>query len=81
MKLLKKTNYKRKVKTALWKSTTGTTPNAVKRKVKKKINPLYGTTTSGWLKPKKKIYNKVYKKSSFNLLDIFIKLIEKSGKR
>lgn len=68
---MRKTNYKRRMKNQMWKSTMGMTPSTAKRKVKKQINPIYGTKLSGNLKPKKKIYNKVYKKTTFSIWDIF----------
>lgn len=64
---LRKVNYKRRGKNLLSKSLTGTTPATMKRKVKSSINPIYGTKLSGSLKPKKKIYNKVYSKTSVSL--------------
>lgn len=70
---VRKTNYKRRAKNQLWKAATGTTPSATKRKIKKQINPLYGTKVSGSLKPKKKIYNKVYNKTSVSLFDKLFK--------
>ncbi len=66
---LRKTNYKRRAKNTLWKSTVGITPATAKRRVKKKVNPLYGTTTSGNLKPKKKVYNTIYKKTTVSPID------------
>lgn len=68
---MRKTNYKRRAKNSLYKSAFGMTPSTAKRKVKKSINPLYGTKVSGSLKPKKKMYNKVYKKTTFSIFDIF----------
>ncbi|WOO88729.1 hypothetical protein R2F61_07535 [Mollicutes bacterium LVI A0078] len=64
---MRKTNYKRRAKNNLWKSTVGITPATAKRRVKKKVNPLYGTKVSGTMKPKKKVYNKVYKKTTFSI--------------
>lgn len=46
------------------------TTSQVKRKVKS-INPLYGKKGMGYVNdPQKAIYNKVYKKTSFGLMDI-----------
>lgn len=50
-----------------------TTPANVKRKVKSSVNPIYGTKLSGSLKPKKKIYNKLYNKTSVSLWDKLFK--------
>lgn len=69
----RKINYKRRAKNLLMKNLTGTTPANVKRKVKSSINPIYGTKLSGSLKPKKKIYNKVYNKTSVSLWDKLFK--------
>jgi len=42
------------------------------RKVKKALIPGYGKKGVGWAKnPKKAAYNKVYKKTSFSLWDLF----------
>ncbi len=68
---VRKTNYKRRAKNQLWKSTVGATPATMKKRAKKQINPIYNTKTSGNLKPKKKVYNKVYKKTSVSIFDIF----------
>lgn len=70
---IRKTNYKRRAKNKLLKSTIGFTPQEAKRKMKKQINPIYGTKLSGNLKPKKKIYNKVYNKTSISLFDKILK--------
>ena len=44
----------------------------VKRALKKSINPLYGKKGIGLVtKPKKAVYNKIYKKTSFSLKNIF----------
>lgn len=64
---MRKTNYKRRAKNQLWKSTVGVTPATAKRRVKKQVNPLYGTKVSGSLKPKKKVRNKVYNKTTFSI--------------
>ena len=70
---IRKVNYKKRAKNKIWKSTINTTPSAAKRKIKKQINPLYGTQVSGNLKPKKKIYNKAYNKTSLSLFDKIFK--------
>lgn len=68
---MRKVNYKRRAKNKLFKATIGVTPSTAKKRVKKSVNPIYGTTLSGNLKPKKKVYNKVYKKTSFSIFNIF----------
>lgn len=47
------------------------TTGKLKRKVKSSLNPLYGKKGMGILKPKKALYNKVYKKTSFNIFKLF----------
>ena len=43
-----------------------------KRTVKKAVIPGYGKKGVGWIKnPKKAAYNKVYKKTSFSIFDLF----------
>ena len=42
------------------------------RKLKSSVNPLYGKKGMGWVNnPKKAAYNKVYKKTTFSLFDLF----------
>lgn len=57
---------------SLKKSLGARTTGKVKRAVKKAVVPGYGKKGMGWLKnPKKALYNKVYKKTSFSLFDLF----------
>ncbi|MYU49126.1 hypothetical protein FYM69_03170 [Lactobacillus salivarius] len=42
-----------------------------KRRLKKKLIPGYGTRTVGWLHLKRKLYNKVYHRTSKSLWDLF----------
>ena len=56
-------------KPSLKKSLKARTTGKAKRAVKKAVIPGYG---AGWLKdPKKAAYNKVYKKTTFSIFDIF----------
>lgn len=56
----------------LKKSLKARTTGAIKRKVKKSVNPLYGKSGMGFIKdPKKSINNKIYKKATFSLWDLF----------
>ena len=56
---LEKINYSKDY----WKS---------KERCKKALIPGYGKKGSGWIKnPKKAAYNKVYKKTSFGIMDLF----------
>lgn len=57
---------------SLKKSLRARTTGKAKRKLKKAVNPFYGKKGMGVIKfPKKALYNKVYKKTSFSLFDLF----------
>ena len=57
---------------SLKRSISARTTGKLKRTVKKAVIPGYGKKGSGWIKdPKKAAYNKVYKKTSFSLWDLF----------
>ena len=57
---------------SLKKSLKARTTGKVKREIKKAVIPGYGKKGMGVLKnPKKSVYNKVYKKTSFSLWDLF----------
>lgn len=59
-------------KPSIKRSITARTTGAAKRAVKKAVVPGYGKKGSGWLKdPKKAAYNKVYRKTTFGLRDLF----------
>lgn len=59
-------------KPSIKKSIKARTTGKIKRKAKKAINPLYGKNGMGFVKnPKKSIENKIYKKTTFGLNDIF----------
>lgn len=65
----RKLNYKKRFKAR----TTG----KAKRKVKSTINPLYGKKGMGWIRdPKRAAYNKVYNKTSFDLIKELEKLFK-----
>lgn len=54
------------------KSFKARTTGRAKRAVKKALIPGYGKKGSGWIKnPKKAAYNKVYRKTSFSIWDLF----------
>lgn len=62
-------------KPSLKKSLKARTTGKVKRKVKSSINPFYGKKGMGWVRnPKRALYNKVYRKTTFSIFDIFKKL-------
>ena len=59
-------------KPSITKSLKARTTTKYKRKVKKALIPGYGKKGMGWVKnPKKADYNKVYKKTTFSLWDLF----------
>lgn len=53
-------------------SISARTTGRAKRAVKKAINPLYGKKGMVLIRdPKKAVYNKFYKKTSFSIFDLF----------
>ena len=59
-------------KPSLTKSIKARTTGKLKRTVKSSINPLYGKKGIGLItNPRKAVYNKVYKKTTFSFLDLF----------
>ncbi|MBO5477771.1 MAG: hypothetical protein J6A15_08480 [Clostridia bacterium] len=59
-------------KPSLRKSISARTTGRAKRALKKALLPGYGKKGSGWLKnPKKAAYNKIYKKNTFSIKDLF----------
>lgn len=59
-------------KPSLKKSIKARTTGKLKRKIKKSIIPGYGKKGIGFIKStKKSIENKIYKKTTFSILDIF----------
>lgn len=59
-------------KPSIKKSIKARTTGKAKRKLKKAIIPGYGKKGSGLGKnPKKSAYNKVYKKTTFSIFDLF----------
>lgn len=59
-------------KPSLSKSLKARTTGKAKRAVKKAVIPGYGKKGAGWVKnPKKSAYNKVYRKTSFSIFDLF----------
>lgn len=61
-------------KPSIKKSIRARTTGKLKRKVKKTVNPLYGKKGMGLIRnPKKSIYNKVYRKTTFSIFDLFRK--------
>ena len=59
-------------KPSLKRSIKARTTGRAKRAVKKALIPGYGKKGTGWIKnPKKAAYNKIYKKTTFSIFDIF----------
>lgn len=59
-------------KPSITKSLKARTTAKFKRKVKKALIPGYGKKGMGWAKnPKKAAYNKVYKKTTLSIWDLF----------
>ena len=57
---------------SLKKMVKSRTTGRVKRAMKKSINPIYGKKGIGFVtEPKKAVYNKIYKKTSFSIFDFF----------
>lgn len=57
---------------SLKKSFKARTTGRAKRAIKKALIPGYGKKGMGWIKnPKKAAYNKIYRKTSFSLWDLF----------
>lgn len=62
---------------SLKRSIKARTTGKAKRAIKKALDPTYGKKGMGMIKnPKKAIYNKVYKKTTFSLGDLFKKLFK-----
>ncbi len=60
---------------SLKKMIKGRTTAKAKRTIKGAINPLYNKNGMGLINnPKKAVYNKVYKKTSFSIMDLFKKI-------
>ena len=59
-------------KPSITKSFKARTTTKYKRKVKRALRPGYGKKGMGWAKnPKKAAYNKVYKKTTLSIWDLF----------
>lgn len=59
-------------KPSIKKSFRARTTGKWKRRAKKAVNPFYGKKGMGFIKnPKRSVKNKVYKKTTFSLWDLF----------
>jgi len=64
-------------KPSVKKMVKARTTGAVKRKVKSTVNPLYSKKGMGLVNnPNKAVYNQVYKRTSFSIVDIFKKIFK-----
>ena len=59
-------------KSSFKKSFKARTTGKAKRALKRALIPGYGKKGSGWIKnPKKAAYNKIYRKTTFSIFDLF----------
>ena len=59
-------------KPSIKRSISARTTGKAKRAIKKALIPGYGKKGMGWIKnPKKAAYNKVYRKTTFSVFDLF----------
>lgn len=56
---------------SLKKSISARTKGRATRAITKAVIPGYGKKGRGWLHPKKKLCNKVYRKTTFSFWDLF----------
>lgn len=64
-------------KPSIKKSIKARTTGRIKREIKSSVNPLYGKKGMGLVNnPKKSVYNKVYNKISFGVIDVLKKLFK-----
>lgn len=52
------------------KSLSARTTGRAKRAVKRAVIPGYGKRGMGWLHPKRALYNRVYRKTTFSIFDL-----------
>lgn len=55
---------------SLKKSISARTTGRAKRAIKRAIIPGYGKRGMGWLHPKRAIYNRVYRRTTFSVFDL-----------
>lgn len=59
-------------KPSLKKSISARTTGQLKRKIKRALIPGYGKKGMGWIRdPKRALYNKIYRKTTFSFFDLF----------
>ena len=65
-------------KPSIKRSLKARTSGKLKRKVKSSVNPLYGKKGVGWVRnPKRAAYNKIYRKTSFGIMDLLKGIFKK----
>lgn len=57
-------------KPSLRRSISARTTGRLKRSVKRAVIPGYGKRGMGWLHPKKALYNRVYRRTTFSIFDL-----------
>ena len=57
-------------KPSLRKSISARTTGRAKRAIKRAIIPGYGKKGMGWLNPKRAVYNRVYRRTTFSIFDL-----------
>lgn len=55
---------------SLKKSISARTTGRAKRAIKRAIIPGYGKRGMGWLHPKRALYNRVYRRTTFSVFDL-----------
>ena len=59
------------MRTPSWKkSLSARTTGRANRAIKRALIPGYGKRGMGWLNPKKAIYNRVYRRTTFSIFDL-----------
>lgn len=52
------------------KSLSARTTGQAKRAIKRAVIPGYGKRSMGWLHPKRALYNRVYRRTTFSIFDL-----------
>lgn len=68
-------------KPSIKKSLAAKYKGAYTRKLKKSLIPGYGTKTAGWLHPKRKLYNKIYYRTSIDTRKVIADALTKKNER
>lgn len=68
-------------KPSIKKSLAAKYKGSYTRKLKKSLIPGYGTKTAGWLHPKRKLYNKIYYRTSVDTRKVIADALTKKNER